>query len=547
MRLERLGANFQCRLSFIRILMRRMQRENWRFDRPVFNLNADGIGVAVYRVQTPERMYSLVAFSHDLPADQRSDRVIAEAWDATFALVDGEATDADIQRLSENVPKQEAGRVSRRELTLSRANRSVRLFDHVVERLAVDLQPDPQMIENTGYLMRTTAVYGSGKFGAEDHAAIAGRPEFGAPFQAEMLTVYLIRAFSIDLVEHLAKRRNANAAKIAPAMRRRLGIGNSTGLGMAPFVLNHPMLINNWISARETALARVRALPSAAPDAVKRFSDLVDRAAENAKAWNSDHPLQQEKLALLRADLKRLTAHISEGAPMQQQAPWNALYEWAEARLSIEGQEQLVSLLIDTHGALSDDLPAIMSANEADTRPIDGGMSIGALKAILEETYAFALSIDWSQNASVDRVWYVSTEKLEPRLGKRFDEDIEPYEEPLSPARDAARLHLDLANWPADETVAAFLLQNPQHRHMVRRVQLANRLPYAEIRDNTVSAKVLPIDILRAKLAFFGAARFDPRSDRWVRINMFQGAPFFDELHQAEADDWMYPAMQAIQ
>ena len=34
------------------------------------------------------------------------------------------------------MPKQEAGRISDRELSLSLANRSVRLWDHVVERLA---------------------------------------------------------------------------------------------------------------------------------------------------------------------------------------------------------------------------------------------------------------------------------------------------------------------------------------------------------------------------------------------------------------------------
>jgi len=44
---------------------------------------------------------------------------------------------------------------------------------------------------------------------------------------------------------------------------------------------------------------------------------------------------------------------------------------------------------------------------------------------------------------------------------------------------------------------------------------------------------MLPIDILRCKLAFFGASRFDPRSDRWVRISLFQGLPYPDELGAA--------------
>ena len=36
--------------------------------------------------------------------------------------------------------------------------------------------PMPAMIRDIGYLMRTTAVYGNGKFGIADRALIADRP-----------------------------------------------------------------------------------------------------------------------------------------------------------------------------------------------------------------------------------------------------------------------------------------------------------------------------------------------------------------------------------
>ena len=65
--------------------------------------------------------------------------------------------------------------------------------------------------------------------------------------------------------------------------------------------------------------------------------------------------------------------------------------------------------------------------------------------------------------------------------------------------------------------------------------------PYAEIRDNTIDSSMTPVDLLRAKLSFFGATHFDPRSDRWIRINMFRGAPFPTELAARDADDWIYP------
>ena len=47
MRLERMGASHQGRLSFMRILLRRMKAENWRFDIPLFEIDARGVGQAV--------------------------------------------------------------------------------------------------------------------------------------------------------------------------------------------------------------------------------------------------------------------------------------------------------------------------------------------------------------------------------------------------------------------------------------------------------------------------------------------------------------------
>ena len=91
--------------------------------------------------------------------------------------------------------------------------------------------------------------------------------------------------------------------------------------------------------------------------------------------------------------------------------------------------------------------------------------------------------------------------------------------------------------------IADFLLTCPEHRQLVERVQFADRFPYAEIRDNLISAEMRPIDLLRCKLSFFGATRFDPRSDRWVRICMYQNAPLPEELAGAPVDDWAYPQL----
>lgn len=69
------------------------------------------------------------------------------------------------------------------------------------------------------------------------------------------------------------------------------------------------------------------------------------------------------------------------------------------------------------------------------------------------------------------------------------------------------------------------------------------RAPYGEIQDNLLAEEMRPIDMLRSKLSFFGAAKFDPKSDRWTRITMFQQAPLPGELHNEDADDWCFPVV----
>jgi hypothetical protein len=533
MRLARMGCSHPTRLSFLRQLLRRMQAEGWHFDRPIWDIDTNGVGRAVYRAIGPVRTYSLVAFAHDLPPEARSDRVIATAWDATFALFDGTPTPADLDRLAANVPLQEAGRVSPRELSLSRANRSVRLFDHVLERLAKGAQPDAAMLLETGYLMRTTAVYGSGKFGAADRSTIAQRPELSGPFQAEMLSVFLTRAFTVDLVEHLARARGGDqAARLAPELKRGLGVGNSTGLGMAPFLIRHPVLLNNWMLAREEALARVRAQSSVGQSELGEFLTALEGARENVDLWASAHDIQRVKLTDLKDSLERIAAHVAQGWDQTAPHPWDDLWRWGQDALALEGQEALLAAMLEPHGALIDGLGECMDADEAAHFPIDGTMRVGDLHAILQAHYGWALGTDYNERSQCARFWYVSEDKLEPRLGQRHEEPGTERELPLDTGRQAAALWQVLQDQPDDLPVAYLLQAHPELRPALRRAQITARHPFSEIRDNLIAADMLPIDILRCKLAFFGATRFDPRSDRWVRISLFQGAPYPEDMHR---------------
>ncbi len=312
MRLTRLGSFHPTRLSFVRSLVRRMGRERWIFRQRCHDLDASGFGRIVYEIETPAGLLTFCGFSNALAPEERTDRVIAEKWDSAFALSAGRIDEAAIDRLSQSAPRQEAARYGADELVLSRANRSVRLFDKVSAALAAGRQPDLAELVEVGYLMRTTAVYGNGKFGLADLPRLWRDGIFALPYEAEMLMVYMIRQFSFDLIEHIARVCDpARAVKLAPLTRRALGIGNATGLGMAPFLVGHPMLFNNWILARERALARVRAVASATPEAAARFRALLDRAIAHVGQWNTDDSGQSARIARLREELAALSRRAS--------------------------------------------------------------------------------------------------------------------------------------------------------------------------------------------------------------------------------------------
>ena len=539
--LERMGSSFPSCLSFMRALVRRLHSEAWSVRPSCIELDDQGYGYMVYTARGPERNYSLVGFSNALSDNQRTDRVIATAWDASFVLFDGEPNKEDIDRLRISAPKQEAGRFEATDLVLARANRSVRLFEHVCEALANGRQPDTRLISDIGYLMRTTAVYGNGKFGVADRSRIEERTELTGPFQAEMLTLYMIRMFTTDLVEHIAQRRSPDRyVPLDRSLKRHLGIGNATGLGMAPFLVTHPRLLNNWLVAKETALARVRSITEVTPNKLERLNMLLERARQHVKEWSVDDERQSDRIEELVCDLEKVTNWLSEeDFHVGTDKVWNFVYEKSVQSLSLEGQELLVSLLIETYPELCQDLVQTMAADE--TYYMDASVSVGQMVKRLESQYDWALSINFRDNSQTHYFWYVSQNKLEPRFGLRYEEKGSEHEMPLAVARDINLLYQDLQFCSPNQQLAEFLLTRPQHRQIVRRVQSLDGYPYGEIRENLIGADCLPLDILRFKLAFFGAAKFDPKSDLWTRITLYQGAPLYDELGKTDSDDWWLP------
>ena len=536
MKLDRLGSFHQSKLSFLRSFIREFK--NWEFTTEKFALDKQGFGHIVYVVNNGQKQYSLICFSNHIEDSERSDRVIATKWDASFVLFDGVPTEEDIERLNDNVPLQEQGRVSEKELCLSRANKSVRVFEHVVDKLSKGEQPNTKLLYDVGYLYRTTAVYGSGKFGLADRIKIQNREELKGPFRLEMMLVYLARQFTFDVVNHVAYSRSPNkAVKLKGDIARNLGIGNSTGLGMAPFIVNHPALLNQWIIAKEKALKAIRSISSVSQKDKDIFQSYLSIIRENIKFWKTESDFQKKKNNQLLKDLSIFQKFYST-FPLNKFF-WNSIYEWTEANTQSECCEFIISLMMEVYPDIVEPLSFEMSINEDEYFDIDTSRTIKEVCQLIEDQYTWLLDINFDDKENILNFWYYSKNKQEPRMSDRFTEEGSDLELPLAIARDVSALYDDLKSCNLEKDLGYYLLKNQEYRHILRRVLICEKLPYSEIQDNTISKTLIPVDMLRLKLSFFGATRFDPRSDRWVRITMYQGAPLMREISKSD-DTWSY-------
>jgi len=548
MQLERLGSFHQSRLSFMRTLVRRMVVENWQVSSSVFDLDEQGYGTVVYQIEAKYGTFSYVLFSHYLDPENRNDRVIADQWDLTMALCEGTVDTEQLDFLRNNVPKQEAGRVDSRVLVLSRANRSARTFEYVVNELANGHQPNVDVIAEVGYLYRTTAAYGSGKLGMADWEKVRTKHrDFARPFAAEMFTCYMLRHFSMQQADYLAAQRAPNSAVfLHEDIKRYIGIGNSTGLGMAPFLINHPLLINQWIEMRETALATVVAASESGVDeaTLARLDVATQRVIQHLGEIVTADERQNNANLLLREELQLLHLWLEEqGAVLaNNQYVWASLTQYAEQHWHIETQEVINTLLIELYPELVDGFEEQMGVEES--HQITPEMPVADLLEIIEDKYEWALAIDFSKHESMGAFWYRSQEKMEPRLGQtNIDMGMEK-EMPLAVGRRVRECYDQIDSYNqarGQQNVAHFIMQNPTYSGIVARIQTMAQSHYGDIRENLVHADVLPIHLLRCKLSFFGVSKFDPRSRLWVRNTMFQGAPLISDFGKPFVDDWQFP------
>tara|TARA_Y100001935_G_scaffold194083_1_gene162197 strand:- start:70 stop:1773 length:1704 start_codon:yes stop_codon:yes gene_type:complete len=545
MKLDRLGSFHQTRLSFARRLIDDLKCQNCKIDIHKWNIDYNGIGSAIIKIALKNETLSLVIFCHSISDEERTDRVIAEKWDMTFSLFRGIPNKNELNQLSKNLKIQESGRHNSKQLTLSRANKSQRIFEKVLNDLSVGKQPSKKLINEVGYLIRTTAVYGNGKFGIGDFSNNDGSNFLEKPFQAEMLTVYLVRYFSIKLINFLAKKKGGKkSVTLSKHLTKHLGVGNATGLGMAPFLVNHQELIHQWIYNREKALSRVFSIKRLDKKTQNKIIDYIHQAFKYSSQWKVDDKLQSKKIEELNLDLKKILQNENLTKLLNFSYPIKKFFDFFKDDITLETQEILNSIFIEPFPELLEDLVNNMGVEEKKSVLI--GYTVNDVIEIIKNNFNWALKIDTTKPEENYCFWYTSQTKLEPRLGiTKKDTGIEK-QLPFDIAHQIKQAVNILNKLPSNMTAAEVMINQPELRNIIKRIIINKSMPYSEIQNNLIGKNMKPIDILRCKLSFFGASKFDPKSNLWTRITLFQGAPLPSELWKTNVNDWLFPNLSNV-
>ena len=548
MSLQRAAAAVPNALSFSRTAMRELVRGRWKIEKPRFELDAEGRGEVLYRLVGNGRVFHFFLVSTKLPEALKSDRNFAQSWDAMGVLCQGTWTPEREAYLRREVPKQRAGYADYDTLIYARGNRSGRLFEHVVESLASGHQPDARLIAPVGYILRTTAFIGNGQLGTRPLAGYEADHPFRRPYQAQFCSAFLLREYVFDLVDHLARARNPQAARLAPEYRRYLGLGNAAATGLVPFVLNHPHFMHQWNLTHERALADAKCRQVlSGDDACNRFAALLQKAIRHFEESTGTPDGVFAAADQVSADLREVAAEFAEfqargvidGKPTS--LPWIALAEWAERHVRIDAVEVLHSIVVELYPDIADaEMDSFQAQERFDVQP---EMPAVVLLGRVEEQYGWALEYEYRADPA-SYFWYRSTKApRDVRRGVRGRAAEFEIETTMDTVRQVQRLWHALKDTDDRASVADVVCARPDLRHIVARVQSLAGLHYAELRANWLSSAFMPFAAIRFALSFKGLEKFEAALPKSVRGTFMQGAPIAQDVAEGVDGDWPFPLM----
>ncbi len=523
-----MGAARLTRYSFSRTLLRRAARDGWKAQRVRFDIDEQGHGEAVYQVDAGGWLLSFIAFTTTIDETEHTDRVIADRWEVTGALVDGEPTGGFLSLLRREIPRQESGRFDARVLVLTRGNRSVRFFDYLVNALAAGTQPDPAQVADAGYILRSTAFYANGKYGMRSFEGFPSGHPLRVPYRAQMLCAWMFRELGYDLVEHCARAANPSAAvRFDAEWSRYFGLGNATGLGLVPFAFKHPRVLHAWVAVREMALADVRSLRGT-PDRLALLGAWIERAHLHFVNGTDDDCRPFLNAVEVAAAVERIRDAFE--SCRSDPLPFDALYRWAEG-CDPETTELVVSLLTELHDADDDLVDEVLAVSEHGS--LDPAVTVRQMRAMLSERFAWLDELDLDDTSAEAWWWVISDNTEEPRRTRRDQLDPSHRDVAIDVALRLWRLRATLDGYDDATPIHSVLDDHPTHRLAAERLHASDRT-YGEPRDNACSERYLPLMLQRFQLATYGMDNFKPKSTDWLRVTLFGGAPRLADYGTAE-------------
>jgi hypothetical protein len=463
------------------------------------------------------------------------------------ALIDGVATDEQIEVTGRELPKLYEGRAPAGTLMWFRANQSLRIFKHVRESLARGQQPDAAGIKRIGYLMRNTGLDGNGTFGTTSFKAIPAGHPLQSPYFAQMLSAYLMRELSVDVVEELARLDNPEGAvPLAPQVRRFIGVGNGSALGLVMFVYNRPKLIHSYVSAYLDALGHALAEPIGPED--PRFDlleGMLDRTISYRALEDTDYRVFTSSRQIA-ADLRRIrtvvrAARRGEVPRHKDETLLGAAHRFIRGRVSSDAIESFNSLLLELVPEYCDRLvEERLGADEE--LPLDPSTSVGSVLEAVTAAFSWALELPLNDDSHRDRIWYQSRAAEEPRSGPR-EEVPGAHDVVIDYPVRVRELHAALLGLAPDDPIGKLLFERPELEQVTRHVVALRDCPYAVPHADPHDSDFVPVWLVRLMNSFIhGLDRTEDYLGRIIRGLIFEGAPFSDELADADPSTWWWSA-----
>ncbi|WP_118135512.1 hypothetical protein [Oceanicella sp. SM1341] len=515
MRVDTLRLFKASRLSFADMFCRRMATRGWQIRRVAGEVDDEGAGQFVYEIEAEghEMTYIARAYPWDgvEKVGRRSDGALRDMFGALFvgrpdaARIAREFATFDVK--SEGVMRTDADVIG-----WTPANRSSRHFDAAVDALAAGRQPE----EDLAYLMRNGGFQASGRNGSISFQGISEDNPLSHPFFADIFAIWLVRVFSIDLVNAVARRRNPGAARLAPDAARSLGIGNSSGQGMCVALQRWPHWVATWVLVRELALAYAKSREITPAGR----ATLSESLARTIAIYRSSDPQVEDYVVpngQIIAGLTRIEGWLATAA-----GTWDSLARRVEEQLDGETREQFHSLLLDTVPEFCDAVAPWFAIGAGRQRRFDPCMSVAGLRDILRRNYGWALTTDRSLAATHQHFWYHSVDNGEQRRGDRIIDPHEAFESFIDHVGLIQRLASVLTAFPDGARAGEVALAHPDLHYAMSRVQYLDGLPYAEIRDSIAHRDFRPADLIRFFLGSLGIRGAVPLSIRYVRGTFFQ-------------------------